>query len=103
MAINAAHVKLATKINALEGKLIYGPRTYYSEHIIGDIHLRSMNTFATHPAPNPLCSLNAKRAHLFLRDRDQQPASFRQGDGKGRGFDLNQPLSPAYLQRNARF
>ncbi len=33
MAIDAAHVELATKINALEGKLIYGPRTYYSEHI----------------------------------------------------------------------
>ncbi len=33
MAIDAAHVELATKIDALEGKLIYGPRTYYSEHI----------------------------------------------------------------------
>ena len=62
-----------------------------------------MNPFATHPLPSPLYSLNAKRAHLFLRDRDQQPASFRQGDGKGRGFDLNQPLSPPYLQRNAGF
>ena len=103
MAIDTAHIELATKIDALEGKLIYGPRTYYSEHIIGDIHLRSMNPFATHPAPSPLYSLNAKRAHLFLRDRDQQPASFRQGDGKGRGFDLNQPLSPACLQRNAGF
>ncbi len=35
MAIDAAHVELATKIEALEGKLIYGPRTYYSEHITG--------------------------------------------------------------------
>ncbi len=33
MAIDAAHVELATKIDALEGKLIYGPGTYYSEHI----------------------------------------------------------------------
>ncbi len=35
MAIDAAHVELATKIDALEGKLISGPRTYYSEHITG--------------------------------------------------------------------
>ncbi len=53
--IDAAHVELATKIDALEGKLIYGPRTYYSEHITGQHEMLPFDRLtALSPADGPL-------------------------------------------------
>ncbi len=66
MAINAAHVELATKINALEGKLIYGPRTYYSEHITGQHEMLPFDRLtALSPVDGPL----QDRVTLSLRHR----------------------------------
>ncbi len=58
MAIDAAHIELATKIDALEGKLIYGPRTYYSEHTTGQHQILWFeNPFDMLKAPRGLVGL----------------------------------------------